>query len=89
VLGGALLRSLEVLCCFADLRLFHHKAMRIKRERFLLAPKQKHRAEFSVTVGFSIADRIEVEVSNPKFALSWNCPDPDEDGDHAKGMLPF
>jgi hypothetical protein len=82
-----LLRSLEVLCCFADLRLFRHEAIRIKREWFLLAPKQKFRAEFSVTVDFGKAGRIE--VSDSRFGLSWECPDPDEDGDHTKRVLSF
>jgi hypothetical protein len=83
--GGVLLRCLEVLCCFADLRLFRHEAMRIKRKRFVPAPKQKYRAECSVTVDFGIADRIE--VSDPKFALSRDCPGSEEDGDHTKRAL--
>jgi hypothetical protein len=82
--GGALLCSLEVLCCFADLRLCRHKMMRIKRERFLPAPKQKHRTEFFATVEFGIAHRIDVEISDPKLALSWYCPDANEDTNHTK-----
>jgi hypothetical protein len=63
--------------------------MRIKMDQDLLAPKQKYRAEFSVTIDFAIADRIHVEVSDPKFALLWDCPDLDEDGSHAKRVLSF
>jgi hypothetical protein len=78
---SGLLRSLEVLCCFANLRLFRPERMRIKMDQDLLAPKQKYRAEFSVTVNFGIADHINVEVSDPKFALSWDCP-------HGRGRRP-
>jgi hypothetical protein len=65
--------------------------MRIKTERFRLAPKQKYRAKFSVTVDFGITDRIEVKISDLKFALSSDClePDKDEDGNHAKRVLSF
>jgi hypothetical protein len=60
-----LLRSLEVLSCFSDLCLFRHEVMRTRREWFLLVPKQKYRGEFSATVHFGRADRIEVEVHDP------------------------
>jgi hypothetical protein len=69
-----LVSSLELLRCFTDRRLFRHKAVWIKREQFLLAPKQKYKAEFSMTVDFCIAGRIDVEISERKLVLSWDCP---------------